>query len=104
MAHPGLPPERPVIPPEGRPALVAKARLRYDQVSGGYMLLYPERGLALNGTAASILKLCDGDRTVEGIVGELHREYLDRTDDDVRHEVSEFLEDLLKRGLLRVLG
>jgi len=93
-----------MIPATGKPSLAPKARLRFDRISGGYMLLYPERGLALNGTAASILKLCDGDRTVEGIVGELHREYLDRTDDDVRHEVSEFLEDLLKRGLLRGLG
>jgi coenzyme PQQ biosynthesis protein PqqD len=93
-----------VIPPSGKPALAPKARLRFDRISGGYMLLYPERGLALNATAASILKLCDGDRTIESIVGELHREYLDRSDDDVRHEVVDFLEELLKRGLLRVLG
>jgi coenzyme PQQ biosynthesis protein PqqD len=93
-----------VIPSTGKPALASKARLRFDRISGGYMLLYPERGLALNATAASILKLCDGDRTVETIVGELHQEYADRSDDDVRHEVVDFLEELLKRGLLRVLG
>lgn len=93
-----------MIPSSGKPALAPKARLRFDRVSGGYMLLYPERGLALNATAASILKLCDGARTIDGIVVELHREYADRTDDDVRSEVVEFLEELLKRGLLRVLG
>ena len=93
-----------MIPVTGKPALASKARLRFDRLSGGYMLLYPERGLALNATAASILKLCDGARTLETIVGELHREYADRSDDDVRHEVVDFLEELLKRGLLRVLG
>jgi coenzyme PQQ biosynthesis protein PqqD len=93
-----------VIPATGKPALASKARLRFDRLSGGYMLLYPERGLALNATAASILKLCDGDRTLETIVVELHQEYADRSDDDVRHEVVDFLEELLKRGLLRVLG
>ena len=48
------------------------------------MLLYPERGLALNGTAASILKLCDGERTLDGIVVELHQQYVDRSGDEVR--------------------
>jgi coenzyme PQQ biosynthesis protein PqqD len=93
-----------VIPATGKPALAPKARLRFDRVSGGYMLLYPERGLALNGTAASILKLCDGERTLESIVLELHQQYVDRSGDEVRAEVLEFLEELLKRGLLRVLG
>jgi coenzyme PQQ biosynthesis protein PqqD len=93
-----------VIPPSAKPALAPKARLRFDRISGGYMLLYPERGLALNATATSILKLCDGERTLEGIVVELHREYLDRSGEDVRSEVVGFLEELLKRGLLRVLG
>ena len=93
-----------MIPATAKPALAPKARLRFDRISGGYMLLYPERGLSLNTTAASILKLCDGARTLDGIVGELHREYVDRSDDDVRREVVEFLEDLLRRGLLRVLG
>ena len=37
-----------MIPPSSRPALAGKARLRFDRASGGYLLLYPERGLALN--------------------------------------------------------
>ena len=92
MAHPGLPPERAVIPPEGRPALVAKARLRYDQVSGGYMLLYPERGLALNPTAAGILKLCDGELTVDAIVERLQRDYAERPEPDPLHVLRSFVQ------------
>ena len=38
----------------------SKARLRFDRKSSRYMLLYPERGLVLNPTAADVLQRCDG--------------------------------------------
>jgi coenzyme PQQ biosynthesis protein PqqD len=93
-----------VIPPDGKPALAPKARLRFDRTSGGYLLLYPERGLALNATAASILQLCNGELTVAGIVERLQREYADRPGPEVRQDVLEFLEEMAKRGLLQVAG
>ena len=37
------------------PKLAKKARLRFDRHSGKLMLIYPERGLALNESAAKIL-------------------------------------------------
>ena len=92
-----------MIPPEAKPALAPKARLRFDRTSGGYLLLYPERGLALNATAANILKLCDGELTVDGIVEKLQGEYLDRSGEELRRDVLEFLEEMVKRGLVRVL-
>ena len=49
------------------PKLSGKARLRLDGISGATFLLYPERGLRLNGTAAAILSLCDGSRSLESI-------------------------------------
>jgi coenzyme PQQ biosynthesis protein PqqD len=91
-----------VIPPQGKLALAAKARLRYDRTSGGYMLLYPERGLALNPTAASILKLCDGQLTADGVVEQLEREYPGRPAPELREDVLEFLAEMLRRGLLQV--
>lgn len=93
-----------MIAPEARPALAAKARLRFDQTSGGYLLLYPERGLALNPTAASILKLCDGERTVDGIVEQLQREYGERPAPQLRQDVVDFLDEMARRGLLQVSG
>ncbi|OLC08755.1 MAG: pyrroloquinoline quinone biosynthesis protein PqqD [Deltaproteobacteria bacterium 13_1_20CM_2_69_21] len=92
-----------MIPPEAKPALAPKARLRFDRTSGGYLLLYPERGLALNATAANILKLCDGELTVDGIVEKLQGEYLDRSAEELRRDVLEFLEEMSRRGLVRVL-
>jgi len=92
-----------MIPPEANPALAPKTRLRFDRTSGGYLLLYPERGLALNATAANILKLCDGQLTVAGIVEKLQGEYLDRSGEELRQDVLEFLEEMARRGLVRVL-
>jgi coenzyme PQQ biosynthesis protein PqqD len=93
-----------MIPPDAKPALATKARLRFDRTTGGYLLLYPERGLALNATAANILKLCDGELTVEGMVEKLQLEYLDRSEEEIRRDVLEFLEEMAKRGLVQVPG
>ena len=53
------------------PKLAKKARLRFDRHSGHHMIIYPERGLALNDSAAAIAKRCDGTRTVSEIVEEI---------------------------------
>jgi len=54
-----------------RPKLARRARLRWDERDGKYMIVYPERGLVLNESAAAVVKLCDGTRTVEEIVDDL---------------------------------
>ncbi len=78
------------------PKLAKKARLRFDRHSGGHMLVYPERGLALNESAAKIVERCDGTRTVGAIVEELGRE----AGTDVERDVLELLAQLQKKGLL----
>ncbi len=81
------------------PRLSGKARLRVDRVSGATFLLYPERGLRLNATAAAILSLCDGCRNV----AEIARAASHGTDigpGESEREVGTFLADLAKRGLL----
>lgn len=49
------------------PKIARRARLRWDERDKTYMLLYPERGLALNASAAEIVRLCDGTRTIDEI-------------------------------------
>ncbi|HYV67402.1 MAG TPA: pyrroloquinoline quinone biosynthesis peptide chaperone PqqD [Myxococcales bacterium] len=93
-----------MIPPSGKPALAGKARLRFDRATGGYLLLYPERGLQLNPTAGSILKLCDGQRTVDAIVAELQKDYAGRPAPELQKDVLEFLEEMERRGLVQVPG
>jgi pyrroloquinoline quinone biosynthesis protein D len=68
-----------------RPRLVTGARLRYDDVRDEHVLLIPEGVVRLNPTAAEVLELCDGKRSLDEIVGALSARY-DGADlhDDVR--------------------
>jgi len=86
--------------PEARPRLAAKARLRYDRKTTRYMLLYPERGLVLNGTAADIVQLCTGEHTVSAIVERLAEKYAMKAREAVEQEVLSFLDAMAARGLV----
>lgn len=79
------------------PKLAKKARLRFDRHSGGHMIVYPERGLALNESAAEIVKRCDGTRTVGQIARELRAAH---GDESVERDVVELVEELARKGLL----
>ena len=76
-----------------RPRLARRVRLEWDSVRERHVLLAPEGVLVLNKTGATIVGLCDGDRTVGGIVDELRGRY-DRVADD---EVRDFISRLLSR-------
>ncbi|HEY7870271.1 MAG TPA: pyrroloquinoline quinone biosynthesis peptide chaperone PqqD, partial [Methylomirabilota bacterium] len=71
--------------------------------SSRYMLLYPERGLVLNPTAADVLQRCDGERTVGAIVAELAERY-GQAPPAVEREVMTFLQTMADRGLLQGTG
>ena len=84
-----------------RPRFSPKARLRFDRRTGCHLLLYPETGLELNHTATAIARLCTGEWTVDDMVERLTRAYGDVSPDEIRREVSEFLDVLSHRGLLQ---
>jgi pyrroloquinoline quinone biosynthesis protein D len=90
--------------PESRPKLASKARLRWDKREGKYFLLYPERGLLLNATAADIVQLCTGEHTVEWIVGQLGEKYPGQAREALGREVMAFLTQIESRGLLEVFA
>lgn len=83
-----------------RPRLAPKARLRFDRKSERYMLLYPEKGLVLNPTAADVLQLCTGEHTVSAIIEQLAAKY-GTAPSAVEGEVLSFLHTMLDRGLVR---
>jgi pyrroloquinoline quinone biosynthesis protein D len=68
---------------EARPRLSARARLQYDAVREKRVLLMPEGLLVLNPTAAAILALCDGRRTVADIALDLGEQYQRPVEQDV---------------------
>jgi coenzyme PQQ biosynthesis protein PqqD len=92
-----------MIDPLSRPRLAPKARLRFDRHSGKSLLLFPERGLALNETGAEILGLCTGEATVAQIVDTLCAKYGEEKRERLSAEVRAFLESLAERNLLRGL-
>jgi coenzyme PQQ biosynthesis protein PqqD len=90
-----------VISTESRPRLAAKARLRFDRNAQQYLLLYPERGLALNPTAAAVLELCTGEHTVEAIIERLVETYRTEPRGVLEREVLAFLRTMADRGLVK---
>ena len=79
------------------PRLATGARLRYDEVREEHVLLVPEGVVRLNPTAAEVLELCDGERSLDAIVGELSARY---DGADVREDVREMVDAMAQRGLV----
>jgi pyrroloquinoline quinone biosynthesis protein D len=79
------------------PRLVTGARLRYDEVREEHLLLVPEGAVRLNPTAAEVLGLCDGERSVDDIVGVLTERY---SGSDVGDDVRGLVDAMTERGLL----
>jgi pyrroloquinoline quinone biosynthesis protein D len=80
-----------------RPRLVTGARLRYDEVREEHLLLVPEGAVRLNPTAAEVLGLCDGDRSLDDIVGVLSQRY---DGSDLGDDVRGLVDAMTQRGLL----
>ncbi|GAA2503653.1 pyrroloquinoline quinone biosynthesis protein PqqE [Winogradskya humida] len=72
----------------------------HDRVRGGDALLFPEGVLLLNETAADVVRLCDGVRTVQEIAADLGRDY----DDVPVSAVVDLLDDLVRRRLVTAGG
>ena len=53
----------------------------------------------LSETAACIWELCDGKNTEDNIVSILAKEF-NKEDDDIREDITEFLEEMYKKGFL----
>jgi pyrroloquinoline quinone biosynthesis protein D len=79
------------------PRLVTGARLRYDEVREEHLLLVPEGAVRLNPTAAEVLGLCDGERSLEDIIVAMTERY---HGPDVSDDVRELLDGMTQRGLL----
>jgi pyrroloquinoline quinone biosynthesis protein D len=80
-----------------RPRLVTGARLQYDDVREEHVLLVPEGAVRLNPTAAAVLELCDGERSLDEIVNTLSARY---EGSDLRDDVQGLVDGLTQRGLV----
>ncbi len=90
-------PDSRLLTPDSVPRLWKLARLDYDPVRQRPVLLYPEGAVLLNDTGAAILELCNGARTVGQIVTILTERY----HADVSADVTEYLDQMAERELVR---
>ena len=79
------------------PRLADGARLTYDDVREEHLLLIPEGAVRLNETAARVLELCDGERSLDDIAAALSERY---DGADVRDDVVELVDAMAQKGLL----
>ncbi|HWE14788.1 MAG TPA: pyrroloquinoline quinone biosynthesis peptide chaperone PqqD [Solirubrobacteraceae bacterium] len=83
------------------PRLVTGSRLVYEEVRGEHVLLVPEGAVRLNTTAAEVLELCDGERSLDEIVTALSSRY---DSADLSDDVRELIDAMVHRGLLADAG
>jgi pyrroloquinoline quinone biosynthesis protein D len=84
-----------------RPRLASRARLKFDPVANQEMILFPEAALMLNETGAAIVRMCDGERSIEQIVDGLTQQFRGADRDTLIAEVDQFLASIRARGLLQ---
>lgn len=80
-----------------RPRLATGARLQYDEVREEHQLLIPEGVVRLNATAAEVLGLCDGERSLDEIVDALSERY---NGADLGDDVRELVQAMAAKGLV----
>lgn len=88
---------REIITADSKPALPRHIKLRHDAGRGRWILLAPERVFEPDEIAANILKLCDGQTSVEDIAAQLAKDY-NAPADQIRDDVIDILQELADKG------
>jgi pyrroloquinoline quinone biosynthesis protein D len=89
----------PIRPETLVPRLAAHARLGTDPLTKRPLLLYPEGILELDETAAALLGLCDGRRSLRQMSVMLAEEY-DAPVEEIGRDAGDYLEGLKSKGLV----
>jgi len=83
------------------PRFSAGHRFRFDQVREAWVLLGPERLFMPDEHAVEVLKLIDGARSVDAIVGDLAERFA-APEAAIRADVEAMLADLSARGAVKL--
>jgi len=75
---------------QSTPKLRRGFRLQFEPVQDGHVLLYPEGMIKLNASAADILLLVDGQRSVAQICSVLAERFPEAK--DIEQDIREFIE------------
>lgn len=77
-------------------------RFQYEEAQGGYVLLFPEGMIKLNGGAGEVMKRVDGHRTAAGIVADCKAAFPDVP--DMEGDVMSMLELALQKDWIVLKG
>ena len=87
------------LAPGDVPRLPRGVRMRFDAVRKAHVLLAPERAFDLDETAATVLELVDGRRSIEQIVDELAARF-DADRAVIEADVLEMLTELVGKRIV----
>lgn len=82
------------------PRFAPHARFRFDDIRQAWVVLAPERLLLPDEQAVEILRLIDGERTVDAVIDELARRY-EAPREVIAADVIAMLQDLVGKRVLR---
>lgn len=88
-----------IIQAQSKPSLSTYARLRHDATRDRWIILAPERVFEPDAVAVSVLRLCDGSRTVEDIAVDLGHSY-DADHAQILADILPMLQDLVDKGVV----
>ena len=83
------------FPRASMPSVAKPFRFQWEEAQACFVLLYPEGMVKLNTPAGEILKRCDGQRTVDDIIGELQEQF---SVPDLADDVLEFFVEADGKG------
>lgn len=81
-----------VVALDAVPHIRRGVKCTYDQIRSAHVVLFPEGVLVLNETAASVVSLCDGVRSVGDIALALGDEYAGVEPEDIASLVARLVE------------
>ena len=96
-----MPAQRNIISANSSPVLPGHVKLHHDEARDRWVLLAPERLLEPDEAALSVLRLCDGKKTVEEISGKLALDY-NASIDQIRNDILPMLQNLVDKDFLQI--
>jgi pyrroloquinoline quinone biosynthesis protein D len=93
--------QRAIITAASKPALPRHIKLRHDPARNTWTVLAPERVFSPDAIALAVLRLCDGNRSVDDIARELANTY-NAPKARILTDISAMLQELADKGVVKV--
>lgn len=93
-------PTRLIVDTDTKPHMPRHFKLRHDPGRDAWVLLGPERVFTPDPIAVEVLKLCDGNRTVNDIATQLATEF-QAPQETICSDVVSMLQDLADKGVVK---